>query len=114
MGINLHRQTDRQLIFLLYLTPGVFVRKHSEAKIIMANNSLSTSVMRVGLLLLATLSLFLSKMRPGMGRWPIGKDALGGVDRYAVGFGRTVVLCRPFHGHFMWPLDVVGLAPYRS
>jgi hypothetical protein len=24
-------------------------------------------------------------------------------------FVLIVVLCRPFHGHFIWPLDVAGL-----
>ncbi len=76
---------------------------------ILAIDSLSTSVIKVGPLLLVTLLLLLLMMRHGMGGWLMGKGAIGGVERCAVGFGLTVVLCRPFRGRFMWPLDVVEL-----
>jgi hypothetical protein len=39
----------------------------------------------------------------------MGKGALCSVERCAVGFCLTAVLCRPFRGRFMWPLDVARL-----
>jgi hypothetical protein len=40
----------------------------------------------------------------------MGKIALGGVERCGGGFGLTVVLCRPFRGRFMQPLEAAGLS----
>jgi hypothetical protein len=92
----------------LYTTP-VCLSMNAPTQKILAINKLSTLVMRAGPLLLATLLLSSSKMKPGMDGWPIGKDVLDGVDRHAVGLCQTVVLHRRFRGHFMWPLDVAGL-----
>ncbi len=66
-------------------------------------------MIRVGPLLLETLLLLSLMMRLGMGRWPMGKSAIGSVVSFAVIFALTVVLYRPFCGFFMWPLNVVGL-----
>jgi hypothetical protein len=92
----------------LYTTPVCLSADAPKQKILMIDSS-STSVMRAGPLLLVTLLLSLSKMRPGMGGCSMGKDALGSVNRHAVGLCQTVVLCRPLHGCFMWHLDVAGL-----
>jgi hypothetical protein len=90
------------------MTPVCLSANAAKEKLLDVDSS-STSVMSVGMLLLVTLSLSSSKMMPSMGGWPMGKDVLGGVHRYAVGFGQTVVLCRLFHGCFMWPVDMEGL-----
>jgi hypothetical protein len=95
------------LVQSLYMMP-TFLSANAPKQKVLAIDSSSTSVIRVGLLLLATLLSSLSILKPGMGGWLLGKGALGGVERCAVGFALIVVLCRPFHGHFMWPLDVVG------
>jgi hypothetical protein len=86
----------------------MFLSANAPKQKILAIDSLSMTVIRVGPLLLVTLLSSLLMMRPGMGGWLMGKGALGSVERHAVGFVLTVVLRRPFRGYFMWPLDVAG------